>query len=67
MQRRITDPNAYTKLVTAQTDLRRVRDYLTSDGVAAPQVTAKLRTLLKSVDGAIRNAENQAARASRNG
>lgn len=55
--RRVTDPNAYTKLMVAQTDLRRVRDYLTSNGIASPRVTTKLRSLLKSVDGAVRNAD----------
>jgi hypothetical protein len=58
--RRVTDPNAYTKLVVAQQDLRRVRDYITPE--VAPRVAQKVRRLLKSVDGAIRNAHGHDVR-----
>jgi hypothetical protein len=60
MARRITEPNALEKLIWAQNELRRVRDTITPD--VAPRVAHKVRALLKSVDGAIRNAENHRAR-----
>ena len=47
--------NALEKLVWAQNELRRVRGQITPD--VAPQVARRIRALLKSVDGAIRNAE----------
>jgi hypothetical protein len=60
--RRISEPNALEKLIWAQNELRRVRDNITPD--VAPRVARKVRALLKSVDGAIRNAVNHRARAS---
>lgn len=47
------------KLVLAQDELRRVADYITPD--VAPQVAKRVRSLLKSVDGAIRHAERMQA------
>jgi hypothetical protein len=49
------------KLLWAQNELKRVRDHITPD--VAPRAAEKLRSLLKSVEGAIRNAESQAHRA----
>jgi hypothetical protein len=57
------EANAYTnltKLIWAQNELRRVRDSITPD--VAPRVAVKIRRLLKSVDGAIRNAAHRGAK-----
>ena len=43
------------KLVWAENELKRIRDHITSD--IAPGSARKIRSALKSVQGAIRNAE----------
>lgn len=55
MSRRVTDPHAYTKLVWAQYEIRRVLKRITP--AVAPNVASKLRRLSRSIDGAVRNAE----------
>ena len=47
------------KLALAQHDLRIVCGYITPD--VAPRIAAKLRSALKSIDGAIRHAERMAS------
>ena len=46
---------SYAKLVWAQNELRRIRDAVTP--AVAPCVARKIRPTLKSLDGAIRNAD----------
>lgn len=61
--RRVTHPNALTKLLWAETQIRLLCDNITP--AIAPRVAPRVRALLKSVQGAIRNAHAQAARANR--
>lgn len=59
-KRRIHNPRALVDLIWLQSQLRVCRNVITPD--VAPRVAIKLRALLKSVDGAIRNAERFAIR-----
>ncbi len=52
-----------TKLTWAENELKRIADNITAD--VAPNSAKKIRSALRSVQGAIRNAEGQAERARR--
>jgi hypothetical protein len=50
----LASADSLCKLLWAQNELKRVRDHITP--AVAPRAAEKLRSLLKSVEGAIRNA-----------
>jgi hypothetical protein len=46
----------YTRAVTAVQDLKRIRDYITAPGIKMPGLAAKIRSAIKSAEGAANNA-----------